>query len=344
VGLEFTTIEGPLDDAGLGRIASLYGAHVDARYRDREFVRTVFNGNPSGRSYHVFVLDGDRAVGHYAVIPFPIARRRAGRTERVAAGKAEALFLDPSYRSAKAANGVHAGMHLMNTGHAFARDRGLQLLFSLPGPDVGLILRATGFKVIKATLDQRYFLLRPGKIRQLRSNPRLLAAGRALGLAQRGLDTVAGAIARADVGVAPARALPAAPADESWSVEMSEDAVRWWKAFGYLEILAVDGNPDTFVAFTRGREAGNSEIIDWHLNGAGAVKSTAVLHRVIDVARHDGTLAVSFAPAAAPASLRRAATLLGFASRRIERLLYVHSADPFFHDPAHLRFNWLFTI
>src|SRR5262245_66483117 len=80
---------GPGSEESLDAIAATYGT-VDRRYADREFCRIVFNENPSGYSYHAFVKDGDRVVGHYAVIPI----RTRSRGVLVTSGKGEALFLD----------------------------------------------------------------------------------------------------------------------------------------------------------------------------------------------------------------------------------------------------------
>jgi len=342
--LRFETIEGPIDDGRLQQVCELYGAHVDSRYRDLPFVRTVFNDNPAGRSYHVFALDGDRAVGCYAIIPFTVVRQQGSRRELVRAGKAEALFLDPSYRSARGPDRMLPGLQLMTLGHTFARQHGLELLFSLPDREVGQILRATGFKILPAPLDHRHFLLNPGSLRQLRGGRATLAAGRALGAVQRGLDALAGVLRRTQVEPGAPKRFPTLAGDNGWSVDVSEDTLRWWRAFGYVEVLTVDGDPGRSVMFTRGREAGNSEILDWTLAGSGALESAAVLHRIIEIARRDGTLTVSFANDTAPRPLQRAATLLGFVRRKIERTIYVSSKDPFFHDPARLRFNWLFSI
>src|SRR5262245_32218452 len=91
VGMPLSIVleRGPISDESLDAIGATYGT-VDRRYADREFCRIVFNENPSGYSYHAFVKDGDRVVGHYAVIPI----RTRARGVLVTSGKGEALFLD----------------------------------------------------------------------------------------------------------------------------------------------------------------------------------------------------------------------------------------------------------
>ncbi len=341
--LRLETIKGPVDDTLLRHIGEMYGVDTDTRYRSLDFVRAVFNGNPAGYSYHVFAFDGDRAVGCYAIIPFPIVSR--GRA--VPAGKAEALFLHKDYRTQRV-GGALAGIAMMMLGHKFALESGIELLFSLPGADVGLILRATGFKMVQAPLDHRYFLLRPGEIRQLHGSRKRMMAAQGLSLAQRALAAAFNGHGRVEIGRSDylsrqiSRIAAREPvAADKWSVGVSEEALRWWLSFGYLQILTADAKPEEYALFTRGGPGGNVEILDWNLTGAG----TAALGHIVRLARQEGTLAVSFAQQlAASPSLRRAAALLGFIPRRIERTIYVYSKDPFYRDPANLQFNWLFTI
>lgn len=346
-------MQGPLDDGLLRNICDLYGGHVDARYRNLEFVRTIFNGNPAGFSYHVFAFDADRAVGCYAVIPFPLF----SRGKLIEGGKAEVLFLHEEYRTRRPQPGVAGigGIALMTQGHRFAKRNGIEVLFSLPGADVGLILKATGFKQLQATLNHSHFLLEAGGIRQLSSNKLKATAARGLSIVQRGLcasmslmariagrvsieinrtdyiDWQIGAFARARVA-----------SENVWSAALTEASLRWWLAFGYVRILTINADPEQFVLVTRGGAGGNVEILDWRVRSPAGVGALAA---IIHDAEEQGALAVSFDCSVAQASsLRTVARLLGFVRHRLSRSIYIAASDPFFHDPAALKFNWLFTI
>jgi hypothetical protein len=353
-GMRIEEIQGPVDDGLLRNICDLYGSHVDPRYRDVEFVRTIFNHNPAGFSYHVFAFDGDRAVGCYAVIPFSLISR--GRLIR--GGKAEVLFLHEEYRRRRPQPGIagFGGIALMSQCHQFAKSDGIELLFSLPGADVGLILKANGFKQLQADLNHSHFLLNARGIRQLNSNKWKVTAAQGLSIVQRGLcagmslaSQVAGGasveINRPDFidcqlrTFARTRVTP----EEAWSAALTEASLRWWLAFRYIRILTINGDPQQFVLVTCGGTGGNVEILDWRVRECAA--GVAVLAAIIHDAEKQGALAVSFDCGLGEASsLGTVAQLLGFVRRRLSRSIYIAASDPFFHDPAALKFNWLFTI
>src|SRR5437762_14288695 len=103
--MKLVTVKGPINDDLLQCICNLYGRYVDSRYQELQFVRTVFNGNPIGYSYHVFVYEGAQAVGCYSIIPMEVISRGC----LILAGKAEALFMSEDHRYGSAdAQGMFA--------------------------------------------------------------------------------------------------------------------------------------------------------------------------------------------------------------------------------------------
>src|SRR5437660_5145555 len=115
--MRIEAIEGPIGTELLQHVCALYGRNVDSRYADLDFTRRVFNGNPAGRSYHVFAFEGEEAIGCYAVVPMKVVAR--GR--KLWAGKGETLYVREQRRP--------AGLFLIQRGVSFAVERGLELQF-----------------------------------------------------------------------------------------------------------------------------------------------------------------------------------------------------------------------
>ena len=122
---------GPLGPDRLDAIAATYGT-VDPRYASRAFCELIFNGNPYGFSWHAFIVDGDRVVGHYAVIPMRVCSDH----QTVLSGKGEALFLAEDHRAGTVETDsgmLPAGLALMNALHDHALADGAILLFATIG-------------------------------------------------------------------------------------------------------------------------------------------------------------------------------------------------------------------
>jgi hypothetical protein len=358
--ITLTTIKGPISDHLLRCICDLYGKWVDERYRDLAFVRTLFNDNPFGYSYHVFAFDGPCPVGCYSIIPMEVISRGTP----IVAGKGEALFLLEEYRAGPPGenhgNLSHqlAGLSLITHAHSFASQQGIELLFALSPEALWPILRATGFSKVHAQLKHRYFLLRPQIVRQLRSDLFKLGGACAASLAQQALFRlgclflpVGEHITKSGDQVAE-RQLTAISSrhvieNDRWSVACTTKALHWWLRMGYLQLLALDHNQNEYVLVSSGGRGGNLEILDWNLQGAGLVRALTVLRHVVALAREHGAATVSFAdrPELTNGSvLNRAATLFGFLPWSVERVMFIKSPNRFHSEQQNLYFNWLFSI
>ena len=345
--MRIEAIEGPIGTELLQHVCILYGRSVDGRYADLDFTRRVFNGNPAGRSYHVFAFEGAEVIGCYAVIPIKVVAR--GR--KVLAGKGEALYVREQHRA--------AALFLMQRGVSFAVERGLELQFGLTQNRLEGILHKIGFETLPGVLDHRFRLIRPCHVRQLTVSRIHFVAAQALNAAQATVGAVVAGLMRgsrvsiqvnraedlSSVFTAISGACP--PRDRQWSVSTDEDSLRWWNNIGCLDVLSVDGRDDEFVAVTRGARGANAEIIRWNVRQGGLAGTLRILQFVIDKANHEGAAAISIGPYAdmsGKRSLQIAASLLGFIRWRAQRTIYVKATDPFFLDPRNLDCNWLFSI
>jgi hypothetical protein len=345
--MRIEAIEGPIGTELLQHICDLYGRGVDPRYADLEFTRRVFNGNPAGRSYHVFAFEGEQVIGCYAVVPIKVAARGL----ELWAGKGESLYVLEQHRP--------AGLFLIQRGISFAMEHGLELQFGLTHNRLEGLLQKLGFEILPGVLDHRFYLLRPRDVRQLTVSSVHLVAAQALTAAQAMVKTaVAGLLPGLRVSIQVNRAehlnsvftaISSAqqPMDNQWSVATDADSLRWWNNIDCLNVLTMDDAAEEFVAVTRGARGANAEIIRWNVRHGGLARLLYILQFVIDEANQEGAAAISIGPHADMSgkhNLLLAASLLGFVRGHAQRTLCVKAADSFFLDPRNLDFNWLFSI
>lgn len=144
VALELELRPSPLDAEGRDAIARLYG-EADSRFKQSRFLRTLYDENPAGSSWHGFVRDGDVTVGHYSVVPIPIRTS----TERLMSAKGEALYLAPAYRRGAHLNqspSVPVAVALMKRVHDRALVEGAAVIHNITRPEIGLLQRLDGFR------------------------------------------------------------------------------------------------------------------------------------------------------------------------------------------------------
>jgi hypothetical protein len=347
-------VRGPVGAEGLDAIAATYGT-VDRRYASRTFLETIFNHNPFGHSWHAFVTDGGRVVGHYAVIPM----RAVARGVPIVAGKGEALYLDAAYRSSAVEfDGVTlpTGFALTRHLHQRALVDGVTVLANITSAEIGLIQRMEGFRALKLARPQSHFLIGADALRQLRARARALWAARGLAAAQRillalarGLLLVTGAprvilAAPADERslTAMATADPAGP--ERWGIARDLDTLRWFRRLDRIEIAALDGHPEHFAAINKGNAR---ELLHWSVPGDSRRAALAVMVALARASVRDHAWILSVPDGMVgphDRGLRFALRVLGFRGRPIDQALYVKSADPFFHDSRHLVLDRMFNL
>jgi hypothetical protein len=344
---------GPISDELLDAIGATYGT-VDRRYADREFCRIVFNQNPNGYSYHAFVRDGNRVVGHYAVIPI----RACARGALVTSGKGEALFLEEAHRRGVIAgpgSDLPAAMALMRIVHERALEDGLAVIHNITSPEIGVIERLLGFRVLTVWRDQVHFFVtlpkRSLKNMSVRNFGAWIASigQRLLLLAARGALRLTGGPA---IEVNPAahadRHLEALAATggrgSGWSVSRDLETLRWFQKLGRIEVVAIAGRPDHFAVVTTGTLR---EILLWNVP-RGSVRSGLLLASALvtrGVRDRAQTLSTSRELAVeGGASFGLPLRALAFLPRRVFIVLYAKSADPFYVQSANVDFSRLFQL
>jgi hypothetical protein len=352
--MRLVTVKGPINDDGLQCICDLYGRHVDSRYQNLPFVRTVFNGNPLGFSYHAFVYEGEKAVGCYSVIPMEVVSR--GRL--MLAGKGEALFLLEDFRRgpAEGKQMLAPGLTLITEAHNFASKDGIDLFFCIAPQKLSRIFKVMGFSQLNARLNHRYFLLRPHLVRQLSPHVWKRAAASALSLAQQCSERLSWwgtSFLRPTLQIDPIfdahrlQMIAARHAVEPhlWSVALTERSLEWWLTMNYLEVIVVDNTDSEYVLIACGGRGSNLEIVHWNIREGHILRALRVLCYIVRKARQQEAATISFANTLTDKrSLFDAAALLGFVSWPVERVMFVRSNDPFHAAPANLDFNWLFSI
>ena len=354
MNLSIVLERGPISDASLDAIGATYGT-VDRRYADREFSRLVFNENPNGYSYHAFVRDGDRVVGHYAVIPI----RTRARGTLVTSGKGEALFLEEGHRRDTIALPVGgempAAMALMRLVHDRALSDGLVVLHNITSPEIGVIERLLGFRVLTVLLDQVHFLVslpkRPLKNMSVRVFGARVAsvAQRALLAAARGALRLTGAPAiEVNAPAHAGRHLEALAATDGraagWTVSRDLQNLKWFQKLGRLEVVSISGRPDHFAVASTGAAR---EILLWNVPRDEVRSGLALACALVSRSVRDRAQTIS-APrrlaAEGGASLSLALRALAFLPRRVPFMLYAKSADPFYVQSANVDFSRLFHL
>ncbi len=352
--LSLSVTRGPLADEALDAIAETYGTAIDSRYASRDFCRVLFNENPIGYSYHAFVRDGDRVVGHYAIIPM----RARARGSTVISGKGEALFLAEAYRLtpiATPAGDVLAGLAMMKALHERALEDGVAVIHSVTTPAVAIILRMQGFRALKLSLDQLHFLITPpGPTRHEKSRAlfsRLLIV----------LQRVLLAATRAALRLTAAPSIevnPAAFADQhlsalaatdvdgraTWAISRDLETLEWMKRAGRLEVVSIAGRPEHFAIITKGQRR---ELLLWSVPAGFKQSGLAIACGLLTGSVKDRARIVSITrriAAEGGPSLGFALRILGFFPKRIPTEIYAKSADHFYLQSANLDFSRLFNL
>jgi len=350
-GLHLELRRGPLDPAALAIVGRTYGT-IDPRYADPGFADTIFNRNPHGFSWHAFVRDGERAVGHYSVIPM---RARGGGASFLA-GKGEALYLDETCRARTLRLGeddAPAGIALMSALHSHALGDGADVLHNITSAEIGMIQRMDGFRVARSRRAQAHFLVSPSQLRQLGGRPAQAALARALALIQRG----ALAWTRARLSAQGARTLACGPGEdagalasfartppptEGWTIDRDAATLRWLRSMDRLTVVRMERRADAFAIANTGRAR---EVLHVELPPDAPHAALALLASLAhDAVRANAwTLSV---PLEGPigAALAAAARMLCFRPRTLEQLVYVKAAPGFPLRPEALVYDRMFNL
>ena len=320
--VEFEVLEGPLDSSRLGWVADLYGA-VDPKYRDLAQLEHLFLASPAGPGLHTFALDGERPVGHCAVVP--MTARRDGVPLLV--GKVEAFVVEAPYRGRRE-GAPPLAVSLRERLYALADARGIELLHAYVRPPVGRILDLTP---VRAAPRSFVGVVRPGAV-----VGRARVPATALAAMQGGMRAIARPLTRSSFSVRSADSADRdlvqrpPPPPGTWTV-CADDVWNWCREAPPLRVLATMG-PDRGRALVQlpGGPGDALRVVGWRSdrptlrNAVGVAVAAARLAHDHDAAR----VVYQPWPGDHGRTLARACRMLGFVEREDFATLYVRGRDP----------------
>ena len=332
--IELEVLRGPASERESKWIVDLYGP-ADPKYADPGFVRHQFSNNPFGWSLHAFARDGDRPVGHCALIPIPA---RAG-VESLVSGKFEAFAVDPAYQSVSLPDGRFIGFALLDELYERALESGFAVVHDLVQPDIGIMHRLHGARAVQVPwptlvgIGDRRILARLGI--------RRATAARLLGHGQRALQlfsypVVGRATVRPVIESDPPPQPQSIPAN-TWTIEPSD----MWKWLVGTGLLAWVEEPSGGRALVRlpGRARQAAELLDWRSGERPLAGAIAAITTVSRLAR-DGR-SVRIPNPAGDSDLRLASRILGLVPARQPLTAYIKTLRPDL-DSAHVAVNPFF--
>ncbi|MDK9699765.1 MAG: hypothetical protein OEM52_06455 [bacterium] len=342
---------GPLSDKELLAIGATYGT-IDERYASVEFCRILFNENPIGYSFHVFVLnDTAQIVGHYAVIPIRITINK-----RLAlSGKGEALYLADEYRNSVVEycnSTIPTGIALMNAAHDFAMASGITVLHNITRSDVGIIQRIAGFRHLQISRDAYYYIIDASRVNSFQVSAKLKLAGKLLQVGNQTLYR----LARLRLGRKTTQSIQVLPgiqpdadrqvglseeSDPRWRVSSDKETVRWYEQLGTFNSYL---SPDGCRMITRSLR-GHAFVAVWPYGDSIRFQRALLLSAIQNAI---DTKQISFSIPTATVkkheSLEICTKRLGFVMRSVVTNLYVKSDDPFFSEASNIHYDTFFNL
>ncbi len=355
--MEIRVTRGPLDAEKLGAVARLYGAY-DKKYASIDFCRLIFNENPSGYSFHSFAYEDDRIVGHCATIPMEIY---AGNKTELSA-KAEALFLEGTYRSARLQEGnlevpavVGIAAYLYK---ATLEEPSIKVVHGICDDVIGLIHRMAGCNR-RAVRQRKYlFITSPGFVFRSSGSPARKMALAVVFAVQQALWGFFSAVLLVSLRLfsyrhtagesgQPIESMTAPPetliSENQWTLARNEANLSWFFRTGLLETVATRDPVRQCAIIKKNAGPGQDlEIVAFNSTGGGILDSVGLLYHVIKRARKLKAGRVVFSDLALhekKKGLELAGTLLGFAGRDEEALIFLKSRDSFYTKKGSVSFT-----
>jgi hypothetical protein len=308
----------------------LYGK-ADPKYRSAAQLEHLFVRSPAGPALHAFALDGNRPVGHCAIVPMPA---REG-VRRLTVGKVEALVVEPAYRGRRGED-TPLAVQLRQALYALADTRGIELLHAYVRPEVGRLLDLTPIRVGHPSLVA---VIQPRAV----TTARLRALAGGIFLLQSAAATVARAIVASEepdpflrAPTAEDEDLVRAPPPPSgcWTV-LAEDTWSWLRSAPSLRVLEFAGAGRALLQLPAG-EGGGLQLVSWSSERPTTTSALRVLTAAHQLARSSGAGRLRFQPwLAGPLTdaLVVACRLLGFVRRDDFSTLYVRAREPALAHP-----------
>ncbi len=352
-------LAGPLEESRILAIASLYGG-FNAKYREPDFCRRLFNQNPHGASLHAFVLDDEgRAAGHYAIVPLAIR----SRGERRLSGKGEAFVVREDCRDASVAVGgdppLSIGMVMPLHLYPFAVAHGLEPVHMLAPPAVAPLHRMSGCRSVDPGIRRVGIVLRPRVLAsdpgQTVSSALVLAAASGLAVAARAVSGLVLARAGRAGRWRAARATPGQLAHVAadwtppagWGMEIDTAMLEWQSRLSEFEWIELGDGLGHALVCSRAGDGRAMEILQLRPRRPGTSSMRQLLAAVILHASGRGSVLLGLSDRVvdgepARATLLAAARTLGLRARSRQAGMLVYTRDRYFLDPANLRFDPFF--
>jgi hypothetical protein len=276
----------------------------------------LFTQSPAGPALHGFALDGDRPVGHCAVIPH---RAKRGDSD-LRCGKLEALWIEATHRGRQPGE-EPLYRTLLDRLYAFADEHGFELIHGHATPRIGRVIR---FSPIEGVGKPSWV----SAISATTPAARVLAGvQRALrGLARAGPTATVRPPARDDADLVEG---PPPPGGR-WSPVLG-DAWDWYRSSPLVRVLEVPGDHGCRALIqVPAAPLEPVRIVGWRPPRPGLRAAVLLLAAAGRVARQLRAPTLRFQPwpsEAGDGALDRACRLLGFVRRRDQTTLWVRTHD-----------------
>jgi GNAT superfamily N-acetyltransferase len=278
----------------------------------------LFTQSPAGPALHSFALEGERPVGHCAVVPHP-ARRGS---EELRCGKLEALWIEESHRGRGPGEPLYRT--LLDRLYALADERGFELVHGHATPRIGRVIR----------FEPVHGVGKPSWVSVISATS---AAATVLAASQRALRALArpgrGATVRAatsdDADLVRGPPVP----DGRWSPVLGA-AWDWYRSSPLLRVLELPGeNGLRALIQVPAAPLEPVRIVGWRPRRRGLRAAIVLLAAAGRVAEQAGAPTLRFQPwpsEAGDGDLERACRLLGLVRRHDQTTLWVRARDPDF--------------
>ncbi|MBF0358736.1 MAG: hypothetical protein HQL70_09010 [Magnetococcales bacterium] len=355
--IRIETMKGPLSDAKLQGICETFGNH-DHRFAQIELNRNFFNENPAGYSIHSFAMDGDRAIGHYSIIPIKVIHK----DRELLSGKGEALYLDPIYRNGtvKVDNKkVHIAVEMMNQTQILADQELLEPQHVITRKAVQRILRRLGSKIVEYNTPLLHFITNP--FHENKQNKTLKQKLGVLGLftIQRFLlfmvrlvffwvekpeiSTTKNEFFAKNMAIYHKESCKIAK--DKWLISRDMETMQWMHDSGLLDLFFFSDDPTAFVIIKKGH---HPEVLFWAMEERRWGDYWAMLLKIIDHYSDSGPgMVISFPQEVYSNSrplLRRFLYLCGFIPKPVKTLVALKSQDKDLGQKESVYFDRLFFI
>jgi hypothetical protein len=341
--MEIRIIKGPLSDIQLEDIAALYGL-VDAKYKDPNYCRYLFNANPFGFSIHAFAHSEEQAVGHISLIPMQI-HTPAGRKLSY---KAEAFYLMEEYRKDWITwedDELPLGLALPKALYASVTALDTAVIHLLADEEIGKIHQFAGCKQVPIEARESFLMLDPTVYldRESSTLKRLMIHG------VHCYQTVVNRLLFRPITQAvklsnslPDEMLPTSPeSTDGWTIDAGHDFSRWLLDSPYIRVFSTAEQSFCVVKLCEypGR---TTEILCYSSSEGSPAQTAAIIGKIVQEARSRQASSVIFRTFGSVKSSEKFRTTLvkaGFLSKSTRLYSYLRAEDGYFLEPQSLRYS-----